>query len=109
MMEALSMGWVVLSALVGLMIYFQVSISDPVAKRRATFKTFIGILAAYLMLFAVANYKINFYGESRLLPVSLTIITGTAFMLALYFTNIGALLKIGGFMFLVPAALFGYR
>ena len=108
MKEALSMGWMALAALVGLLIYFQVSISDPAAKKRATFKTLIGIVAAYLLFFAIANYKINFYGESRLLPVSLTIITCTAFMMALYFTNLGALLKIGGFMFLVAAALSGY-
>ena len=95
MKEALSMGWMALAALVGLLIYFQFSISDPAAKKRATFKTLIGIIAAYLMFIAIANYKINFYGESRLLPVSLTIITCTAFMMALYFTNLGALLKIG--------------
>ena len=55
--EALSMGWVVLALLAGLLIYFQVSISDPVAKKRATFKTFIGIIAAFLMFVAIANYK----------------------------------------------------
>ena len=68
--EALSMGWVVLALLVGLLIYFQVSIGDPVAKKRATFKTFIGIIGAFFLFVAIANYKTNFYGESRLLPVS---------------------------------------
>ncbi|HET8720664.1 MAG TPA: c-type cytochrome [Nitrospira sp.] len=106
--EALSMGWMVLALLVGLLIYFQVSISDPVAKKRATFKTFIGIIAAFLMFIAIANYKTNFYGESRLLPVSLVIITATAFVMALYFSNLAALLKIGGFMFFVAAFLSGY-
>ncbi len=106
--EALSMGWMAMALLVGLLIYFQVSISDPVAKKRATFKTFIGIIAAFLMFVAIANYKNNFYGENRLLPVSLVMITATTFMLALYFTNLGALLKIGGFMFFVAAFLSGY-
>jgi mono/diheme cytochrome c family protein len=102
------MGWMILALLVGLLIYFQVSISDPVAKKRATFKTLIGIIAAFLMFIAIANYKTNFYGESRLLPVSLVIITATAFVMALYFTNLAALLKIGGFMFFVAAFLSGY-
>jgi mono/diheme cytochrome c family protein len=97
-----------LALLVGLLIYFQVSISDPVAKKRASFKTLIGIFAAFLLFVAIANYKINFYGESRLLPVSLVMITATTFMLALYFTNLSALLKIGGFMFFVAAFLSGY-
>ncbi|HEX6949720.1 MAG TPA: c-type cytochrome [Nitrospira sp.] len=106
--EALSMGWMVLALLVGLLIYFQVSISDPGAKKRATFKTFIGIVAAFLLFVAIANYKNNFYGENRLLPVSLVMITATAFVMALYFTNLAALLKIGGFMFFVAAFLSGY-
>jgi cytochrome c2 len=106
--QALEMGWPALALLAGLLIYFQVSISDPAAKKRATFKTFIGIIAAFLMFMAIANYKSNFYGENRLLPVSLVMITATAFMMALYFTNLGALLKIGGFMFFVAAFLSGY-
>jgi hypothetical protein len=106
--EALSIGWVVLALLVGLLIYFQVSIKDPVAKKRATFKTLIGIMAAFLLFIAIANYKNNFYGENRLLPVSLVMITVTTFVMALYFTNLAALLKIGGFMFFVAAFLSGY-
>jgi len=106
--EALSMGWMAIALLVGLLIYFQVSISDPAAKKRATFKTFIGIIATFLLFIAIANYKNNFYGENRLLPVSLVMITATTFMLALYFTNLSALLKIGGFMFFVAAFLSGY-
>ncbi len=106
--EALSMGWMVMAILVGLLIYFQVSISDPAAKKRAVFKTFIGIIASFLLFIAIANYKNNFYGENRLLPVSLVMITATTFMMALYFTNLSALLKIGGFMFFVAAFLSGY-
>ena len=77
-------------------------------KKAATFKTFIGIIAAFLMFMAIAKYKSNFYGENPLLPVSFVMITATAFMMALYFTNLGALLKIGGFMFFVAAFLSGY-
>lgn len=106
--QALDIGWPALALLVGLLIYFQVSISDPAAKRRATFKTFIGIIAAIMLFIAIANYKVNFYGESRLLPVSLAMITALAFMMGIYFTNLAALLKIGGFMFFVAAALSGY-
>lgn len=105
---ALDMGWPVLAFLVCLLVYFQVSISDPAKKKQATFKTFIGMIAAFMLLMAIANYKINFFANSRLLPVSLAMITALAFMMGIYFTNIGALFKIGGFMFLVAAGLSGY-
>ena len=45
---------------------------------------------------AIANYKLNFFGNSRLLPVSLVMITALAFMMGLYFSNMSALFKIGG-------------
>jgi cytochrome c2 len=106
--EALSMGWMALAILAGLLVYFQVSISDPVAKKRAVFKTFIGIVATFLLFMAIANYANNFYGQNRLLPVSLVMITVTTFVMALYFTNLSALLKIGGMMFFVAAFLSGY-
>jgi mono/diheme cytochrome c family protein len=105
---ALGIGWPVLVMLLGLIVYFQVGISDPEKKKRAVFKTFIGIIAAVMVFVAVANYKVNFYGNSRLLPVSLVMITALAFMMGIYFANISALMKIGGFMFLVAAALSGY-
>nr|WP_281720971.1 c-type cytochrome [Nitrosomonas nitrosa] len=106
--EAISMGWMALAIIAGLMVYFQISISDPVAKRRAVFKTFIGLVSCLLLFMAIANYKTNFYGESRLLPVSLVMITVTTFVMALYFTNLSALLKIGGMMFFIAAFLSGY-
>lgn len=105
---ALSMGWPVLVLLAGLLVYFQVSIPDPALKRRASFKTFIGMIATVMVFIAIANYKVNFFGNSRLLPVSLVMVTALAFMMALYFAKVSALLKIGGFMFLVAAALSGY-
>ncbi|TAJ07650.1 MAG: c-type cytochrome [Nitrospirae bacterium] len=105
---ALDMGWPLLAFLACLLVYFQMSISDPVKKKQATFKTFIGMMAAFMLLMAIANYKINFFANSRLLPVSLAMITALAFMMGIYFTNIGALFKIGGFMFLVAAGLSGY-
>jgi mono/diheme cytochrome c family protein len=105
---AFELGWPVLAFLLCLLVYFQVGISDPEKKRRASFKTFIGMIATAMLFIAIANYKINFFGESRLLPVSLAMITALAFMMGIYFSNIGALFKIGGFMFLVAAALSGY-
>src|SRR6185503_19955136 len=63
---------------------------------------------AVMLFIAIANYKVNFFAESRLLPVSLVMITALAFMMALYFANVSALLKIGGFMFFVAAFLSGY-
>jgi len=106
--EAISMGWMALAIIAGLLVYFQVSISDPAEKKRAVFKTFIGMVSCLLLFMAIANYKTNFYGESRLLPVSLVMITVTTFVMALYFTNLSALLKIGGMMFFIAAFLSGY-
>src|SRR6476469_5965071 len=97
-----------LAILAGLMVYFQVSISDPAAKKRAVFKTFIGIISCFFLFMAIVNYKTNFYGESRLLPMSLVTITLTTFVMALYFTNLTAMLRVGGFMFFVAAFLSGY-
>lgn len=108
MERAIGMGWPVLLMLVGLLVYFQASISDPVKKKRASFQTIIGILCAFLAFIAISNYTHNFHGESRLLPVSLVMITVMAFIMGLYFPNISALMKIGGFMFFVAAALSGY-
>ena len=60
----LAMGWPALGLLVALLFYFKFSISDPAANKRAVFKTFIGILATFLLFMAIANYKMNFF-ESR--------------------------------------------
>ena len=77
------MGWMVLAVLAGLLVYFQVSISDPAAKKRAVFKTFIGI--GTLLFIAIPEQfmvRIDFAP-----PVSLVMITGTAFIMAC-FTNL---------------------
>ncbi len=103
-----SLGWPVLAFLVCLILYFQASISDPVKKKSATFKGIVGIFCALLACMAIANYTANFNANPGVLPVSLTLITATTFVMSLYFTNIGALMKIGGFMFFVAAALSGY-
>lgn len=105
---ALDMGWPVLAFLACLLVYFQVGGLDPATKKRATFKTFIGMIATVLLFIAIANYKINFFAESRLLPVSLAMITAMTMMMGLYFANLSALFKIGGLMFFVAAFLSGY-
>ena len=101
---ALDLGMWPLAILVGFLVYFMVVKRD----RQAAFKTFIGVIAATMLFMAIANYQLNFFGESRLLPVSLVMITALAFMMALYFSKVSALFKIGGFMFFVAAALSGY-
>ncbi len=106
--EALSIGWPLLALLAGLLVYSLVSISDPAAKKRATFKLFIGMIAAFMLLVAIAHYKASFYEANRMLPVSLVLITAMCFMMGIYFPNQAALLKIGGFMFFVAAGLSGY-
>jgi len=103
-----SLGWPILAFLVCLIIYFQVTISDPVQKKNATFKGIVGIFCALLACMAIANYANNFNDDPGVLPVSLVLITAVTFVMSLYFANIGALMKIGGFMFFVAAALSGY-
>lgn len=105
---AFDLGWPALALLAGFLVYFQVSTPDPVLKRQRVFKTFIGMIALFMLLIAIANYKINFFGNSRLLPVSLAMVTALSFLMGLYFANVSALFKIGGFMFLVAAGLSGY-
>ena len=73
--RGLDMGWLVLLMLVGLLIYFQATIKDPVQKKRATFQTMIGILCMFLVFIAVSNYAHNFAFNDGMLPVSLLMIT----------------------------------
>jgi cytochrome c2 len=106
--EALSIGWPLFAILAGLFVYSLVSAKDGAEKKRAIFKVFIGTIAACLLMVAIAHYKGSFYEANRTLPVSLVIITATCFMMGIYFPSQAALLKIGGFMFLVAAGLSGY-
>lgn len=106
--EAFAIGWPIFLFLIGFMVYFATSVKDPEKKKGLMHKTLIGMLAAFMAFIAIANYKNNFYGENRLLPISLVMITTLTYIMGIYFTNIGALMKIGGFMFFVAAALSGY-
>jgi len=72
------------------------------------FNTLIGIIAAIMLLIAIVNYRDNFGVDDGMLPISLVMITALTFLLGIYFTNVSALMKIGGFMFFVAAALSGY-
>ena len=108
MVGALGMGWPFFAGLIGLLIYFQVAIPDAAKKKRLSFKTIIGMLAAFMLFIAIFNYTKNFNGESRLLPVSLVMGTVLAYLMGVYFTNLTALFKIGSSMFLVAAILSGY-
>lgn len=103
LVSALGMGWGVLAILAGLLVY-----NFTKGNKDGAFKVFIGMLGTLMIFMAIANYKDNFFAESRLLPVSLVLITATTFMMAIYFSNVSALLKIGGTMFFVAAALSGY-
>lgn len=106
--EALTIGWPLFALLACLFVYSIVSVKDGAAKKRALFKVFIGTIGACLLMVAIAHYKGSFYEANRMLPVSLVIITATCFMMGIYFPSQAALLRIGGFMFLVAAGLSGY-
>ena len=106
--DALSIGWPLFALIAGLFVYSVVSIKDGAAKKRSMFKLFIGMIAAFMLMLAVAHYKGSFYEANRMLPVSLVLITALCFMMGVYFPNNAAMLRIGGFMFLVAAGLSGY-
>ena len=106
--SAFAMGWPILLALAALTVYLLVRIRDPNQKRQVLSKGAAALLAMVLFLIAVANVRMNFFGDSRLLPLSLALITLGSFLMALYFVRLNALFKIGGFMFLVAAALAGF-
>jgi cytochrome c2 len=89
-------------------VYSVVAAKDGAAKKSALFKILIGTLGAFLLMLAIAHYQGSFYEANRMLPVSLVLITVTCFLLGIYFPSQAALLKIGGFMFLVAAGLSGY-
>lgn len=106
--SAFAMGWPILLLLVLSVVYARFRIRDPDLKRKALSKGVAAILATVLFLIAVANVQMNFFGNTRLLPISLALITAGSFLMALYFVRMSALFKIGGFMFLVAAALAGF-
>ena len=106
--EALTIGWPLFALIAGLFVYSLVSIKDGAAKKRSMFKLFIGMIAAFMLMLAVAHYKGSFYEANRMLPVSLVLITALCFMMVVYFPNNAAMLRIGGFMFLIASGLSGY-
>jgi cytochrome c2 len=90
------------------MLYLRVGIRDPALQRQALSKGAAAVLALVLLLIAIANIRLNFFGDSRLLPLSLALITVGSFLMSVYFVRVSALFKIGAFMFLVAAALAGF-
>ena len=72
------------------------------------FKLWIGLLALILVGLAIANYRVNFYGNSRLLPVSLGIFTVTSFLLGIYFHKVRVIMHGAAFMIIVAAAFAGF-
>lgn len=106
--EAIAFGWPLLALIVGIYFFKQSKVSDPEEKKNMMFNTLIGIIAAIMLLIAIVNYRDNFGVDDGMLPISLVMITALTFLLGIYFTNVSALMKIGGFMFFVAAALSGY-
>ncbi len=106
--SAFAMGWPLLFAIGIVTAYAYVRTRDPDAQRTTLSKGAAALLAASLFFVAVANVRLNFFGDTRLLPMSLALITAGSFLMALYFVRLTALFKIGGVMFLVAAALAGF-
>jgi len=108
LIEAIDFGWPLLALIVAISLYKQSKVSDPEEKKNLMFNAMIGVIAAIMLLIAIVNYRDNFGVNDGKLPISLVMITTLTFLLGIYFTNISALMKIGGFMFFVAAALSGY-
>ncbi|MDT7044170.1 nitric oxide reductase [Candidatus Nitronereus thalassa] len=106
--EAIAFGWPFLALVVGISLYKQTKVKDPEVKKNMTFNTMIGLIASVMLLIAIVNYRDNFGVDDGKLPISLVMITSLTFLMGIYFSNISALMKIGGFMFFVAAALSGY-
>jgi len=106
--SAFAMGWPLLLLLALFLAYLLVRIRDPALQRQALSKGSAAMLALVLLLIAVANVQLNFFGDTRLLPLSLALITAGSFLMAIHFVRMSALFKIGAFMFLVAAALAGF-
>ena len=105
---AIEFGWPLLVLIVALSLYKQTKVSNSAEKKSMMFNTMIGIIAAIMLLIAIVNYRDNFGIDDGKLPISLVMITSLTFLMGVYFSNISALMKIGGFMFFVAAALSGY-
>ncbi len=81
---------------------------DLLKNKPLLFKLWIGLLGATLVLLALNNYRVNFYGNSRLLPVSLGLFTAATFMLGIYFQKVRVVMHGAAFMFFIAAAFAGF-
>ncbi len=106
--SALTMGWPLLLLLVVLSAFLTARVRDPAHRRQVLTKSGVSLLALVLLLIAIANVQVHFFADSRLLPVSLVLITAGSFVMAVYFVRMSALFKIGAFMFSVAAFLAGF-
>ena len=106
--EAIAFGWPLLALIVAISLFKQSKAPNHDVKKNMMFNAMIGIMAAVMLLIAIVNYRDNFGVNDGNLPISLVMITSLTFLMGIYFSNISALMKIGGFMFFVAAALSGY-
>tara|TARA_B100000315_G_scaffold251271_1_gene285750 strand:+ start:3680 stop:4906 length:1227 start_codon:yes stop_codon:yes gene_type:complete len=81
---------------------------DFLKDKKQLFKLWIGVLALGLVVLAITNYRVNFYGNSRLLPVSLGIFTVTTFIVGIYFHKARYIMHGAAFMIIVAAAFAGF-
>ena len=106
---SLRFGWPIFAMLLGLSLYFILNPHiSPDRKRHALFKICIGVLATIITSIAIANYKINFFRNAHLLPVSLFLITTVCFILAVYFQKASLILRASGLMLLLAVVLSAY-
>ncbi len=81
---------------------------DFLKDKKLLFRLWIGLLALGLVVLAITNYRVNFYGNSRLLPVSLGIFVTATFLLGIYFQKVRVVMHGAAFMIFVAAAFAGF-
>ncbi|MGH7259611.1 MAG: nitric oxide reductase [Nitrospiraceae bacterium] len=103
--QAFALGWSGGVVILALLLYFQFGRKNDPDQNQLVLKAAVGLLGYSVLCIAIVNYKQHFFDKSYLLPFSLAMIAAVSFMMALYFEKARPLLKTGGIMFLVAAAL----
>ena len=106
--EALQFGWPGGLIFFGLLLWIPLSNFSPSAKSQWITKGLVAFLAYLLLIFSIANYKIHFFQQARLLPLSLLLLTALTFLLAGHFGKIRTFLRVSGTMILLSAVLSGF-
>ena len=106
--EALSFGWPGGLVFLGLLLWIRFGKVTPASRHQGMTKGLVAFLAYFILVFSIANYKIHFFQQTGLLPLSLLLLAALTFLLAGYFGKVRPLLRVNGTMILLSAVLSGF-